>query len=80
MNGDKQYLVRWMGYQERTWEPESIIAEAQANDLLDDYKRRWNLKYPNNPYHLPESGGGKSVAGVNRTNITNLVSAYVIPF
>jgi len=37
-----QYLVKWRGYPEPTWEPEVFLAEVQAVDIFHD-------KYPEKP-------------------------------
>ena len=34
--GRKQYRVRWIGYDEETWEPESMLNE-DAPDIVEDY-------------------------------------------
>jgi hypothetical protein len=37
----QQYLVKWKGYSDKTWEPEANL--KNASEVLKDYKRRKNL-------------------------------------
>eukprot|EP01054_Gregarina_sp_Poly1_P004078 Gregarina_sp_Poly_1__4077@NODE_223_length_11242_cov_216_496107_g197_i0_p5_GENE_NODE_223_length_11242_cov_216_496107_g197_i0NODE_223_length_11242_cov_216_496107_g197_i0_p5_ORF_typecomplete_len358_score65_46Chromo/PF00385_24/2e08SapC/PF07277_11/0_24_NODE_223_length_11242_cov_216_496107_g197_i041705243 len=43
------YKVQWEGYPgQDTWEPEAEILAADAEDLILEYKRRWNETHPAN--------------------------------
>eukprot|EP01053_Blabericola_migrator_P006737 Blabericola_migrator_1__6736@NODE_3401_length_1806_cov_23_252444_g2117_i0_p1_GENE_NODE_3401_length_1806_cov_23_252444_g2117_i0NODE_3401_length_1806_cov_23_252444_g2117_i0_p1_ORF_typecomplete_len348_score32_19rve/PF00665_26/6_1e23Chromo/PF00385_24/7_7e03Chromo/PF00385_24/2_8e09MLVIN_C/PF18697_1/4_4e09MLVIN_C/PF18697_1/1_5e04DDE_2/PF02914_15/0_028_NODE_3401_length_1806_cov_23_252444_g2117_i01331176 len=49
--GDKDFWkIRWKGYgeEECTWESTESLAEAQAEDLIKDYKDAWNRAHPRN--------------------------------
>ena len=37
-----QYLVKWKGYSNETWEPEGNL--KNATEILQEYKRRKNLR------------------------------------
>lgn len=43
-------LIKWKNYAKRTWEPSSIVAEANAADLFDAFKAKWNKKHPDQPF------------------------------
>lgn len=49
-DGIRKYLVRWVGYSQKTWEPEDVVLEAQGKDLIDDYHARWNRAHPSDPF------------------------------
>jgi hypothetical protein len=38
----QQYLVKWKGYSDETWEPEANL--KNASEVLKDYKKRKNLQ------------------------------------
>jgi hypothetical protein len=38
----QQYLVKWKGYPDETWEPEANL--KNASEVLKDYKKRKNLR------------------------------------
>eukprot|EP01054_Gregarina_sp_Poly1_P002416 Gregarina_sp_Poly_1__2415@NODE_1648_length_3626_cov_144_136836_g1086_i0_p1_GENE_NODE_1648_length_3626_cov_144_136836_g1086_i0NODE_1648_length_3626_cov_144_136836_g1086_i0_p1_ORF_typecomplete_len239_score30_05Chromo/PF00385_24/6_2e10_NODE_1648_length_3626_cov_144_136836_g1086_i011981914 len=41
------YKIQWKGYPgQDTWEPEAEILAADAEDLILEYKRRWNETHP----------------------------------
>jgi Chromo (CHRromatin Organisation MOdifier) domain len=42
-----EYLVKWIGYDEPTWEPATLVNKLQ---VIDDFHRR----YPHKPGPLPE--------------------------
>eukprot|EP01053_Blabericola_migrator_P009268 Blabericola_migrator_1__9267@NODE_4987_length_913_cov_3_275414_g3138_i0_p1_GENE_NODE_4987_length_913_cov_3_275414_g3138_i0NODE_4987_length_913_cov_3_275414_g3138_i0_p1_ORF_typecomplete_len150_score19_98Chromo/PF00385_24/1_4e07_NODE_4987_length_913_cov_3_275414_g3138_i070519 len=44
------FLVKWKGYAKLTWEPEQTLVEADAEDLILEFKRRWNKRYPGNRF------------------------------
>ena len=46
----KQYLVKWIGYQELTWEPEENVADTEALQL-------WEDGHTPKEGALPEKGG-----------------------
>eukprot|EP01053_Blabericola_migrator_P008856 Blabericola_migrator_1__8855@NODE_4683_length_1023_cov_7_797071_g2912_i0_p1_GENE_NODE_4683_length_1023_cov_7_797071_g2912_i0NODE_4683_length_1023_cov_7_797071_g2912_i0_p1_ORF_typecomplete_len168_score14_06Chromo/PF00385_24/1_8e06_NODE_4683_length_1023_cov_7_797071_g2912_i0189692 len=45
-DGSERYLVKWCESTELTWEPVSTIDEADAHDLVQSYKKTWNLLNP----------------------------------
>ena len=32
----KEYLVKWLGYQEPTWEPQEIVEDTEALDIWEN--------------------------------------------
>lgn len=52
INNEPQYRVEWKGYHPSaaTWETETRLREDDLGDEIDDYKRKWNLKFPKNPF------------------------------
>ena len=46
----KQYLVKWIGYQELTWEPEENVADTEALQL-------WEDRHTPKEGALPKEGG-----------------------
>jgi hypothetical protein len=44
-----QYLVKWQGYPEPTWEPEEFFADVQAVDVF-------HTRYPQKPTPVGLSG------------------------
>lgn len=48
-----RYLVKWMGYDETTWEPAAHVLEADGADLIAEFHHRYSSQNPEDPYdHL----------------------------
>eukprot|EP01053_Blabericola_migrator_P006913 Blabericola_migrator_1__6912@NODE_3501_length_1724_cov_20_010863_g2175_i0_p1_GENE_NODE_3501_length_1724_cov_20_010863_g2175_i0NODE_3501_length_1724_cov_20_010863_g2175_i0_p1_ORF_typecomplete_len252_score24_63Chromo/PF00385_24/4_5e05DMAP1/PF05499_12/0_15_NODE_3501_length_1724_cov_20_010863_g2175_i07781533 len=41
-----KFLIKWDGYNRKTWESEDVINEADAHSLVREYKRQWNSQNP----------------------------------
>jgi len=52
-----QYLVKWKGYSEPTWEPEDNLAEVQAIDRFQKHSRIHDGVSGNSPRLSPNPGG-----------------------
>lgn len=61
---DIKYRVKWVGYDRQTWEPAKEVLDAQGADLIEEFRKQWNEKFPNNPFEndpgntAPLSAGG----------------------
>eukprot|EP01053_Blabericola_migrator_P006921 Blabericola_migrator_1__6920@NODE_3507_length_1719_cov_6_374092_g2177_i0_p1_GENE_NODE_3507_length_1719_cov_6_374092_g2177_i0NODE_3507_length_1719_cov_6_374092_g2177_i0_p1_ORF_typecomplete_len183_score24_20Chromo/PF00385_24/9_1e10MLVIN_C/PF18697_1/7e03MLVIN_C/PF18697_1/1_6e09DUF2046/PF09755_9/4_3DUF2046/PF09755_9/8_4_NODE_3507_length_1719_cov_6_374092_g2177_i05341082 len=46
--GQDLWKIKWKGYEEKdcTWESTEIIRDAQAEDLLEEYKKAWDRAHP----------------------------------
>lgn len=51
-NGIAYYLIKWEGYEEKTWEPEANIIDSQ---LIDEFNAKFDAKKPISPTDLPKS-------------------------
>ena len=56
-DGQTEVLVKWKGYTKTSWEPFSIIKEADAEDLWNQFIMEWNVKNPDNKFN----NGGRDV-------------------
>lgn len=52
---DIYYKVKWAGYTRETWEPAKEVLDAQGADLIEEFRHRWNTKYPENPFATGET-------------------------
>ena len=48
---EEEVLVKWKGYSRTTWEPKAIIEEGDAIDLLQEFRKQWNNKNPDNRFN-----------------------------
>lgn len=47
--GNLEYLVKWAGYNETTWESRDNVLQGEGQDLIDEFKTRWNDRHPRMP-------------------------------